>query len=141
MLDVAIQKFIAKHHLLTLATCHENQPYCASCFFAFIKETPSFVIATSEQTRHGSEALLNSRVAGSIALETSVVGKIQGLQFTGHYQKADEQEEKAYFKRFPYALAMNPSLWSIAIEYIKFTDNTLGFGKKLEYFKESKNSL
>ncbi len=136
MLDPAIQKFILKHHLLTLATCKENLPYCATCFYAFDKHHTSFVIATDEKTRHGREALENTHVAGTIALETKVIGKIQGIQFTGLYQKASPQEVKTYFKRFPYALAMNPSLWSIAIEYLKFTDNTLGFGTKLEYFKE-----
>ena len=141
MLDVSIQKFITKHHLLTLATCQHNQPYCATCFYAFDKHHISFVIATDEKTRHGREALENAHVSGTIALETKVIGKIQGIQFTGRYQKANEQEVKTYFKRFPYALAMNPSLWSIAIEYIKFTDNTLGFGTKLEYVKESKNPL
>ena len=133
MLESAIVKFIKKHHLLSLATCKDNEPYCASCFFAFLEEIPSFVIATDAHTRHGSKAITNPQVAGTIALETSIVGKIQGIQFLGEFKEANEQERKAYFKRFPYAIAMNPTLWGIAIRYIKFTDNTLGFGKKLEY--------
>lgn len=38
----------------------------------------------------------------------------------------------AYLKRFPYALAMKLELWILHIDYIKMTDNRLGFGKKLE---------
>lgn len=133
MFDSAVITFIEKHHLLTLCTCKENQPYCASCFYTFIKETSTLVIATDKATRHGSEALFNTNVAGTIALETSLVGKIQGLQFLGTYHEANDAEKKAYFKRFPYAQVMQPQLWSIHLTYLKFTDNTLGFGKKLEY--------
>ncbi|DAB36750.1 MAG TPA: hypothetical protein CFH80_03230 [Sulfurospirillum cavolei] len=134
MLDPKIEAFLRAHHLLTLATCQNHMPYCASCFYAFIKESATFVIATDAQTRHGREALENVHVAGTVALETKIVGKIQGAQFTGVFKAADEAEKKAYLRRFPYAIAMNPELWSIAISYLKFTDNTLGFGKKLEFF-------
>jgi len=127
--------FLKKHHLLTLATSYDNMPYCASCFYTFLKETVTFVIATDvTKTRHGKEAMQNPCVAGTIALETKLIGKIQGVQFTGIFKEANEEERKAYFKRFPYALAMQPELWSITVTYLKFTDNTLGFGKKLEFF-------
>ena len=135
MINPKIVNFIHKHHLLTLATSFENKPYCASCFFVFDEAVPCFILATDEKTRHGREALLNPQVAGTIALETNMVGKIQGIQFCGLFRVASSSEKVAYFKRFPYALAMNPSLWSIDIDTIKFTDNTLGFGKKLEYIK------
>ena len=134
MIDTKITAFLTKHHLLTLATCKENIPYCASCFYAFIEESATLVIATDENTRHGREALENTHVAGSVAVETMLVGKIQGVQFTGIFRSAKKEEKKAYLKRFPYAIALQPVLWSIDIAYLKFTDNTLGFGKKLEFF-------
>ncbi len=37
----------------------------------------------------------------------------------------------AYLKRFPYTALMKTSLWVIEIDTIKYTDNRLGFGKKL----------
>ncbi len=134
MLDPKIEAFLRNHHLLTLATSHDNTPYCASCFYAFLEEPLSFIVATDATTRHGREALENAQVAGTVALETKIVGKIQGVQFTGVFQAANEAEKKAYLKRFPYAIAMHPELWSIKISYLKLTDNTLGFGKKLEFF-------
>jgi uncharacterized protein len=137
MLAPAICAFLTKHHLLTLSTCKANIPYCASCFYAFMKESATFVIATDAYTRHGSEALENAHVAGTIALETKIVGRIQGVQFTGIFKEATEVEKRAYLKRFPYAIAMNPHLWSIEITYLKFTDNTLGFGKKLEFCRSN----
>jgi len=137
MLEPVITAFLKKHHLLTLATCKANLPYCASCFYAFIPESATLVIATDAKTRYGHEALENEQVAGVVALETKMVGKIQGVQFTGVFKVANEAEKKAYLKRFPYAIAMMPSLWSIKIGYLKFTDNTLGFGKKLEFYRSN----
>ncbi|MBV5278027.1 MAG: pyridoxamine 5'-phosphate oxidase family protein [Campylobacteraceae bacterium] len=134
MINPKIVTFIQKHHLLTLATSWDNKPYCANCFFVLDEDIPCFIVATDEHTRHGKEALLNPYVAGTIALETIIIGKIQGIQFTGLFRLANGEEKIAYFKKFPFALAMNPTLWSIDIDYIKFTDNTLGFGKKLEFF-------
>ena len=32
--------------------------------------------------------------------------------------------------RFPYAAAMDLEMWAIAPDYLKLTDNRLGFGKK-----------
>ena len=59
------------------------------------------------------------------------MGKIQGLQFKGEMQEADSSLAAIYFKAFPYAKVMQPKLWSIRVEQMKFTDNRLGFGKKL----------
>ena len=77
MLEEAIVTFLKKHHLLTLATSQENVPYCASCFYAFDDKHATFIIATETKTRHAKEALYNSHVAGTVALETKIVGKIQ----------------------------------------------------------------
>jgi len=60
------------------------------------------------------------------------VGKIQGIQYSGKIHDVEDERQRAlYLKRFPYAVAMNPTLWKIELHTIKMTDNTLGFGKKL----------
>ena len=45
--------------------------------------------------------------------------------------RADETARRAYLKRFPYAALAELTLWAIRPDYMKLTDNTLGFGKKL----------
>jgi len=70
-------------------------------------------------------------VAGTVALDTKVVGKIEGVQFRALAAPATAQQSKIYFARFPYALAMNPSLYALSLSWVKFTHNALGFGKKL----------
>jgi len=130
-----IVDFINQHHVLTLATCVENNPWCANCFYVWLEEENCFVFTTDNATKHAQDAIQNQNVAGSVVLETSVVGKIQGIQFRGVMEiPSDELAEKArnaYLKRFPVAVLMKTNLWTIKVNYIKMTDNRLGFGKKL----------
>lgn len=130
-MDEKIGKFISKHHLLSLATVGESL-WCCSAFYVFDKDTAVFIIASDEQTTHIHNIHINARVAGTIAHETKVVGKIQGIQYAGQIGRVENEQERAlYLKKFPYAVAMNPTLWKIKLDTIKMTDNTLGFGKKL----------
>lgn len=133
--DKIITEFIKKHHVLTLATSVENNPWCANCFYVWLEKENCFVFTTDPVTKHGSDAIKNPQVAGSVVLETSVVGKIQGIQFTGIMEVPEkdlaEKAKVAYLKRFPVAILMKTNLWVIKVSYIKMTDNRLGFGKKL----------
>ncbi|MBO7283036.1 MAG: pyridoxamine 5'-phosphate oxidase family protein [Alistipes sp.] len=130
-------KFIRKHHLLTLATTNsEGMPYVANCFYAYDKERNLFIFTSDTTTRHGKEMELNPNVALSIALETRVVGRIQGLQIVGKAQHGDSKAQATYIKRFPYAAVAPLSLWMVAPTMMKLTDNTLGFGKKLIWQSE-----
>lgn len=127
-----IIEFIDKHHLLSLASTYEDKPYCANCFYAFSQKTMRFIIASSDDTKHMKQLSINPSFAGTIALETKEIGKIIGIQFTGVIEKANLKEKALYLKTYPYALALNPTLWSLHVKYIKLTDNRLGFGKKFE---------
>ena len=133
--DKRIVDFIRKHHVLTLATSAEGLPWCAHCFYAYMKEENRLVFTSDDNTRHARDAEKNPEVAGGIVLETSVIGKIQGIQFRGIMRRPFKSEERsiqlAYLKRFPFAALMDTSLWVLELRYIKMTDNRLGFGKKL----------
>ena len=131
--------FINEHHVLTLATSVENNPWCANCFYIYLKDENCFVFTSDENTKHVQDVLTNSNVAGSVVLETNTIGKIQGIQFSGIMEKPEKtllsKAKKAYLKRFPFALLMKTSLWIVQLNYIKMTDNRLGFGKKLIWEK------
>ncbi len=130
-----VVEFINQHHVLTLATCVENNPWCANCFYIYLEEENCFVFTSDDNTRHVQDVLTNSTVAGSVVLETNTVGKIRGIQFRGIMERPGKEllkkAKKAYLKRFPYAVLMKTSLWIVTPNYIKMTDNRLGFGKKL----------
>jgi uncharacterized protein YhbP (UPF0306 family) len=134
-MDKKIVEFLSKHHVLTLATSQNNIPWCANCFYAFDSENLNLVFTSDTTTRHIIEAQEQPQVACSIVLETNVVGKIQGIQMQGKLIKPEgevyEAAQNRYLKRFPFAALMNTTLWVLEPEYIKMTDNRLGFGKKL----------
>lgn len=127
-----ITSFIARHHVLTLATATaDGMPYCAACFYAYDKERNVIIFTTDDTTTHGQQMIANANVACAINLETRVVGKVQGLQVCGVVRRGDEQDKSTYIKRFPYAAVAPLNIWAIEPSFMKLTDNTLGFGKKL----------
>lgn len=133
----AVETFLGKHHLLSLATSGERL-WCASIFFAYDTKEIAFIVASDPDTEHMRNVLQNTSVAGTVGLETSLVGKIQGIQFAGIMVPAEESAcKELYLNRFPYARIMNPTLWKIQLSEIKMTDNTLGFGKKLSWKRSS----
>lgn len=131
-IDKRIEGFIAEHHVLTLATATPcGEPYCCNAFYAYDKACGAFIFTTDLSTHHGKMMAENERVAASILLETRTVGKIQGLQITGKVKPAIDGDKMRYIKDFPYAVVADLSLWRLEAEMMKFTDNRLGFGKKL----------
>jgi uncharacterized protein YhbP (UPF0306 family) len=137
MIDRRIVKFLKRHHVLTIATTVDNIPWCANCFYVYLEEENAFVFTTDPDTRHGEEFVKNHHVAGSVVLETKIIGKIQGVQFQGIVSEPEdemaEKAKKAYIKRFPFVILMETHLWIVNLTHIKLTDNRLGFGKKLEW--------
>lgn len=141
--DDRILRFISKHHLLTLATINQGKPWTCSCFYVYMEELNLFVFTSDMDTLHSQNMLEQSSVAGNIALETNIIGKIQGIQFTGKVKILKDRElqeaRAAYVRRFPIAAVMETTLWGLEVEMIKMTDNILGFGKKLYWHKGSEN--
>ncbi len=137
MIDPKIEKFISKHHVLTLATATPcGEPYCSNAFYAYSKGEGAFVFTSDTTTHHGAMMLENSRVAASVVLETRVVGRVQGLQITGRVMPALEGDKTLYLKRFPYAAVADLTLWRLEADMLKLTDNTLGFGRKLIWHRQ-----
>jgi len=134
-IETRIIDFIKEHHIFTLATSSNNQPYTSTCFYVYIESINMFVFTSDETTKHIADAINQPFVAGAIALETSIIGKIRGIQFTGIIKRLEEKElsmaKKAYIMKFPIALLAKTTLWGITPNFIKMTDNRLGFGKKL----------
>jgi len=135
--DPRILTFIGEHHILNLAVSLNNQPYCATCYYVYMPETNRFIVTSDPDTRHIRDMVEtnNYSVAGTIALETRLIGKIRGIQFTGLMKEIPENDLKkvrsAYLKRFPVARLTTLHLWAIEPDFIKMTDNRLGFGTKL----------
>ena len=135
MIDRRITRFFRKHHVLTISTSVGNEPWCANCFYVYLEEENALVFTTDIDTRHGKEFIENPLVAGSVVLETMVIGKIRGIQFQGIVSEPEgemlSKAKWAYLKKFPPAALMDTHLWVVKLTVIKMTDNRLGFGKKI----------
>ena len=130
-IDERIVRFLRRHHVLTLATAAEGAPYCANAFYVYDAERNRLIFTSDLSTRHAREMLAERRVAASVVLETRIVGKVQGVQLCGTAARGDEEDRRRYLHWFPYAALTELTLWALTPDYLKFTDNTLGFGKKL----------
>ena len=139
MMEKRVVKFFKKHHVLTIATTLNNEPWCANCFYVYLPEENALVFTSDPATRHGKEFTENSLVAGSVVLETRVIGNIRGIQFQGRISipegERHDTAKKAYLRRFPVAMLMETHLWIVDLTLIKMTDNRLGFGKKFLWTK------
>lgn len=94
------------------------------------------VFSSNPDTAHGAHMVADQRVAASIVLETKIVGKLQGLQISGRAVVGDDRDRESYISAFPFAAVAPLSLWRIEIDFVKLTDNRLGFGKKLIWRRE-----
>ena len=122
-IDKKIERFISHHNVLTLATAtNDGAPYCCNCFYAYDADTAAFIFTTDSTTRHGQMMSENNRV--------------QGLQITGTIKPAADGDKMTYIKSFPYAAVADLHLWRLEADFLKLTDNTLGFGKKLIWQRE-----
>lgn len=137
ILDERIGSFLSSQTNFTLAVSENNIPYCANCFYAYDAERNRLVFKSKPETTHISIALKNHHVAGTITPDTLDKTRIQGIQFSGMIVQASEDQPEAakavYYKKYPFALVISGELWIIKLQNLKFTDNKLGFGKKLNW--------
>lgn len=137
IMDKHIVQFIKEQTVMTIATCNNNVPHCAMCFYVFIEELNAIVFKSKPGTNHVAEGINNPTVAGSILPDKFNPGKTSGIQFTGIFKPAAGEMNgiatKHYYLKYPFAAVMPGELWMIELNSIVFTDATLGFGKKRKW--------
>ncbi len=135
MLNNKIIVFFNKQHLLSLATYDAGQVYSASCFFSYYEKDNFLIFSSDKNSRHIKEAMKITSIAGTIALDTKRIGIIKGIQFIAKIEEAKNEllkiAKSSYLSKFPYARFHLQELWILRLKYIKYTDNKLGFGKKI----------
>jgi hypothetical protein len=137
MVSEQIVSFLKGNTNFTIATSSDNVPYCANCFYAYEEENNFLVFKSDSETNHIRQALKNKAVAGSVTPDKLDRTKIQGIQFQGKFLRPENEMldllKKIYYKKYPFAVAFQGNIWAIELVNIKMTDNTLGFGKKIEW--------
>jgi uncharacterized protein len=134
-LDKKIMEFLKENSVVSIATSIKNQPYSASCYFAFVEGENYIAFKSDSDSRHIEEAMKNAKIAGTILPDKIVKAKPKGIQFTGTFMKAEgaigKMAKEAYLRKYPVASIFRGDIWMIEVDHIKFTDNTLVFGKKI----------
>lgn len=136
----AINKWLAKQHVVSWCVAKEGELWCANAFYVYDAQRVAFYLLSEETTRHGQMTGQQAPVAGTINGQPKTVALIRGVQFKGEIRllSGDEAEEKRalYVKRFPVARMLSAPVWELRLDELKFTDNTLGFGKKLHWLRD-----
>lgn len=128
---------------MTLATVNgDGVPRTANLFYAFDEERRSFIFTSSLTTAHATAMSRCPAVGANIVLETKNIGRIEGLQIEGHATRPTDKElsrvRSIYLKKFPFAIVADLELWSLRADFVKMTDNKLGFGKKILWIRDQK---
>ena len=129
--DERIARFLGRHHVLTLATAADGTPYCANAFYAYDKGRNRLVFTSDLSTRHarGDARRATGRRLGRA--RNADRGKGTGFAALRHGRTRRRGGQTALSAPVPHAALAELTLWALVPDYLKFTDNTLGFGKKL----------
>ena len=136
-----IEKFIQQHTCASFCCMDKGPtPYCFSCFYAFNPEDVLLYFKSAADSHHSGLMKENRSIAGTILPDKLNLFRIRGIQFEGIVLFNDDplilQASTYYYKKFTVAKAMAGEIWTVRINKIKFTDNSLGFGKKLLWERE-----
>lgn len=131
-----IAHFISNQSLASVCCMGpENELHCFTCYFAYNDKLQLLLFKSSDNSLHTKFLLQNPVLAGTILPDKHNKFYSKGIQFNGrilplsHPQANDAS--KFYHKKFPFALTMKGTVYSIRLDRIKMTDNTMGIGTKL----------
>ncbi|MBI3913053.1 MAG: pyridoxamine 5'-phosphate oxidase family protein [Chloroflexi bacterium] len=131
--------YLENHNTLTLATEREGKPFACSLFYVNDGWTIYFVSDT--KTRHAQNIAANPRVAATVHEDYRDWRVIQGAQLEGECAQANVIESaKAlvlYAQKFPFVKDLGAAMakvhfYKITPHWVRFVDNTRGFGFKEE---------
>lgn len=137
----AINRWLAKQHVVTWCVAKESELWCANAFYIYDPQAVAFYVLSEDKTRHAQMTGIQAKIAGTVNGQPKSVALIRGVQFSGEIKRLEEAESavlrERYNRRFPIARALSAPMWEIRLSEIKFTDNTLGFGKKFHWLRDS----
>ena len=141
-----ICRYMELHTTLSLATCDNSQPWSTDLFYAS-DDSCQLYFVSSVKTRHCQHIEANPHVSVTISGEVNDWVKIKGLQLNGVAGVVPESDRKwvieTYLTKFPALRIMHKasvilssfwesSFYRISPKWIRFIDNSKGFGHKDE---------
>jgi uncharacterized protein YhbP (UPF0306 family) len=146
LLPPQVADYLARHHVMTLATQGAEGPWAAAVFYA--ADGASLVFLSAPNTRHCRNLAHDSRCAATIQEDYREWPEIKGIQLEGRVIELQGDEEKRaqslYGEKFPVVgpLAKLPPAivkalakvrwYRLVPEHLHFIDNSQGFGHREE---------
>jgi len=138
--------YLRSHHVMTLATCVNGDPWAAAVFYA--SDGFKLFFLSSPTSRHSLNLSRNMRVAATIQEDYSDWLTIKGVQLEGAASEIQGEEEQVarrlYGDKFPVIgkLAQAPAViikamakvrwYQLVPQRLFFIDNSAGFGRRVE---------
>jgi uncharacterized protein YhbP (UPF0306 family) len=141
-----ICRYLAGNTTLSLATCHNNQPWATDLFYASDDDCRLYFVS-SGKTLHCQHIAVNPHVSVAISGEVNSWEEIKGLQLDGVAAFVPESERdrvaEIYLAKFPalrklhkaseiLSSFLESSFYHITPKWIRLIDNSKGFGHKDE---------
>lgn len=137
-MDKRISRYIKAQKVATICCVDDdNKPYCFSCYYAFDENKMQLYFKSAESTHHMQMLKVRPFLSGSILPDKLNPLALQGIQFSGTLIDRVEcaAAKSVYLQRYPFALAMSGTVYTVELQWLKMTDNTLAFGTKLIWEK------
>ncbi|MCM2251181.1 MAG: pyridoxamine 5'-phosphate oxidase family protein [Ramlibacter sp.] len=138
--------FLARHHVMTLATQGEAGPWAAALFY--VRDGDGLVFLSSPGSRHCRDLALRPRCAATIQSQPDDWRGIQGIQLEGQVSELQGAEraraERLYGERFSFvrpagapaailAALARVRWYRLDIARLYFIDNQRGFGSREQF--------
>jgi uncharacterized protein YhbP (UPF0306 family) len=147
-----VRAFLDAHTTLTLATVNDDGTSYA-CDLFYVRVGNAFYFLSDPKTRHVQNLRRAPRVTATIHGETRGWQEIRGVQIAGIAQRVANRAERArafaaYVRRYAFVRTLIPrvtmlgrahkifgvvELYKIVPRWVRWIDNTQGFGHKVEF--------
>lgn len=122
-----IKEFILANRVLTLGCNFENKPYCANLFYVFDEEELALLFISHPNSKHTKENEL-------VSVGIYSLNPVKGIQAQARLNIANKRQKRLFLSKEKKAkFALGYEIYSLVLEYIKYTDNTLLLAKKIEF--------
>jgi uncharacterized protein len=142
-----VLQFLARHHVMSLATQGSEGPWAAAVFY--VHDDQGLVFLSSPGTRHCHNLALDARCAATIQQDYEDWPQIQGVQLEGRVQELSGDDQTQARQRYaqtypiaglaasvpaPIAKALAKVHWyRLRPDRLYLIDNTRGFGQRSEF--------
>ncbi len=135
-----IVRYLETHNTLTLATESNGKSFACSLFY--VNDDLILYFVSDPKTRHAENILHNPHVSITVHEDYGDWRAIQGIQLEGECALVSHALESAkalalYAKKFPFVAQLSAAMakvkfYKITPRWVRFVDNTRGFGFKEE---------